>query len=246
MGWICCCWRANHDVEPPAVRPLSLPPEAADPGRAVGHLSNEDGGGVCRPHGRPRHPVHRPGPPQPGEQHAPAGAGRGGPRFARADVRPVRCHVAPRDELSPRPTSAEGSAMQKITVLCVGKLKEKFYLEAAGGVRQAPAAATASWRSSSCRRSKLPDDPSPAQIEPALEQEAAAIRAKAAQGVRRWSPCASKGRHLLQRGAEPPEAAAAGPCRRQEPAHLSHRRQRGPAPDGPEAARPTGGCPCPP
>ena len=27
--------------------------------------------------------------------------------------------------------------MQKVTILCTGKLKEKFYLDAAAGIRQA-------------------------------------------------------------------------------------------------------------
>ena len=62
--------------------------------------------------------------------------------------------------------------MQKITVLCVGKLKEKFYTEAA--------AEYAKRLSRFCKLEilELPEDPSPAQIAGALEKEAAAVRAK--------------------------------------------------------------------
>lgn len=71
--------------------------------------------------------------------------------------------------------------MQKITVICVGKLKEKFYLDA-----------TAEY----CKRlqryckleilelpeSRLPEDPAPAEIQKALEAEACAIRAHLPKG----------------------------------------------------------------
>ena len=71
--------------------------------------------------------------------------------------------------------------MQKVTVLCVGKLKEKFYIEAAAEY---------------CKRLqrhcklellelpeyRLPDNPSPAEIQKALETEAAAIREKLPKG----------------------------------------------------------------
>ena len=72
--------------------------------------------------------------------------------------------------------------MQRVSVICVGKLKERFYIEAAGeyGKRL----------SRFCRlelielpEERLPEDPSPAQIEAALEKEAAAIRAKVPQGA---------------------------------------------------------------
>ena len=71
--------------------------------------------------------------------------------------------------------------MQKVTVLCVGKLKEKFYLEAA--------AEYAKRLQRLCRleiielpESRLPEDPSPAQIRQALDAEADAIRAKLPKG----------------------------------------------------------------
>lgn len=72
--------------------------------------------------------------------------------------------------------------MQKVTVLCVGKLKEKFYIDAA--------AEYAKRLSRFCKlelvelpEERLPEDPSPAQIEAALLKEAAAIRAKLSAGA---------------------------------------------------------------
>lgn len=67
--------------------------------------------------------------------------------------------------------------MQKVTVLCVGKLKEKFYADAA--------AEYVKRLSRYCKldiielpEERLPDDPSAALIDAALAKEAAAIRAK--------------------------------------------------------------------
>ena len=67
--------------------------------------------------------------------------------------------------------------MQKVTVLCVGKLKEKFYTEAA--------AEYAKRLSRYCKlellelpEERLPENPSPAQIEAALSREAEAVRAR--------------------------------------------------------------------
>ena len=67
--------------------------------------------------------------------------------------------------------------MQKVTVLCVGKLKEKFYIEAAGEYVKR--------LSRYCKlellelpEERLPETPSPAQIEAALAREAEAVRAK--------------------------------------------------------------------
>lgn len=72
--------------------------------------------------------------------------------------------------------------MQKVTVLCVGKLKEKFYIDAA--------AEYAKRLSRFCKlelvelpEERLPEDPSSAQIEAALLKEAAAIRAKLPAGA---------------------------------------------------------------
>ncbi len=67
--------------------------------------------------------------------------------------------------------------MQKITVLCVGKLKEKFYADAVEEY--------AKRLSRYCKlhivelpEERLPETPSPAQIDAALAREAEAIRAK--------------------------------------------------------------------
>ena len=72
--------------------------------------------------------------------------------------------------------------MQKVTVLCVGKLKERFYVEAA--------AEYAKRLSRFCKldlvelpEERLPERPSPAQIEAALGREAAAIRGKLPAGA---------------------------------------------------------------
>ena len=71
--------------------------------------------------------------------------------------------------------------MQKVTILCVGKLKEKFYIDAA--------AEYVKRLQRLCRleivelpESRLPDDPSPAEIHRALQAEAAAIREKLPKG----------------------------------------------------------------
>ena len=70
--------------------------------------------------------------------------------------------------------------MQKVTILCTGKLKEKFYLDAA--------AEYAKRLSRFCKleicelpEERLPSNPSQAQIDAALEREAAAIRGKIPQ-----------------------------------------------------------------
>lgn len=71
--------------------------------------------------------------------------------------------------------------MQRVTVLCVGKLKEKFYLEAA--------AEYVKRLQRFCKlelvelpESRLPESPSPAEIQRALAAEAAAIRERLPKG----------------------------------------------------------------
>ena len=72
--------------------------------------------------------------------------------------------------------------MQKVSIICVGKMKEKFYIEAAAeyGKRL----------SRFCKleiielpEDRLPEDPSKAQIEAALAKEAETIRAKLSSGA---------------------------------------------------------------
>ena len=72
--------------------------------------------------------------------------------------------------------------MQRITVLCVGKLKEKFYADAA--------AEYCKRLSRYCKievtelpETRLPEDPSPAEIQKALAAEANAIRQKLEGGA---------------------------------------------------------------
>ena len=72
--------------------------------------------------------------------------------------------------------------MQRITVLCVGKLKEKFYADAA--------AEYCKRLSRYCKievtelpEARLPEDPSPAEIKKALAAEANAIRQKLEGGA---------------------------------------------------------------
>ena len=67
--------------------------------------------------------------------------------------------------------------MQKVSVICVGKMKEKFYIEAAAEYTKR--------LSRFCKleilelpEDRLPDEPSQAQIDAALAKEADAIRAK--------------------------------------------------------------------
>ena len=71
--------------------------------------------------------------------------------------------------------------MQRVTVLCVGKLKEKFYIDAA--------AEYVKRLRRHCKlelielpEQRLPDDPSPAEIQKALRAEGDAIREKLPKG----------------------------------------------------------------
>ena len=71
--------------------------------------------------------------------------------------------------------------MQKVTILCVGKLKEKFYTEASAEYLKRLQ------RHCKCEivelaEYRLPEDPSPAEIRKALSTEAAAIREKLPKG----------------------------------------------------------------
>ena len=86
--------------------------------------------------------------------------------------------------------------MQRVTVLCVGKLKEKFYLEAA--------AEYVKRLQRFCKlelvelpESRLPESPSPAEVQRALAAEAVAIRERLPKGgavIALWiegKPCSS-------------------------------------------------------
>lgn len=64
--------------------------------------------------------------------------------------------------------------MQKVTVLCVGKLKEKFYADAAAEY-QKRLGRFCKLNIVELAEERLPENPSPAQIDAALAREAAAI-----------------------------------------------------------------------
>ena len=67
--------------------------------------------------------------------------------------------------------------MQNIDLICVGKLKEKFYL-AACAEYQKRLGAYCKLELTELSEERLPQNPSRAQIDAALEREAAAIRGK--------------------------------------------------------------------
>ena len=71
--------------------------------------------------------------------------------------------------------------MQKITVLCVGKLKEKFYMDAAAEYSKR-LGRLCKFQLMELTEQRLPEDPSPAQIRQALSAEAEAIREKLPKG----------------------------------------------------------------
>ena len=67
--------------------------------------------------------------------------------------------------------------MQKVTILCVGKLKEKFYAEAVAEYSKR-LKRHCTLEIVELPESRLPDDPSPAEIRQALATEAALIESK--------------------------------------------------------------------
>ena len=78
--------------------------------------------------------------------------------------------------------------MQKVTILCVGKLKEKFYLDAVAEYSKR--------LQRHCRleilelpEQRLPDAPVQGEIDAALEREAAAIREKLPKGCALVAMC---------------------------------------------------------
>ena len=71
--------------------------------------------------------------------------------------------------------------MQRVTILCVGKLKEKFYIDAAAEyVKRLQRHCKLELIELSEQR--LPDDPSPAEIQKALRAEGDAIRERLPKG----------------------------------------------------------------
>ena len=72
--------------------------------------------------------------------------------------------------------------MQNIDLICIGKMNAKYFAEGVAEY-QKRLAAFAAFRIIELPEERLPEDPSPAQIEPALLKEAAAIRAKLPSGA---------------------------------------------------------------
>ena len=71
--------------------------------------------------------------------------------------------------------------MQNIDLICVGKLNAKYFAEGVAEY-QKRLSAFASFRIIELPEERLPEDPSPAQIEAALSKEADAVRAKLPNG----------------------------------------------------------------
>lgn len=72
--------------------------------------------------------------------------------------------------------------MFEITLICMGKLKEKFYISAAAEYEKRMKG-FCSFRLLELPEVRLPDDPSPAQISAGLEKEADTILAKIPKGA---------------------------------------------------------------
>ena len=67
--------------------------------------------------------------------------------------------------------------MQKVSIICVGKMKEKFYMDAAAEYVKR-LSRFCKLEITELSEERLPEDPSPAQIGAALAKEADAIRGK--------------------------------------------------------------------
>ena len=154
---------------------------------------------VCPAAGRRWDAAVRAGPSEPGKQYpgtgtADTGAGVGGAGRRRDRGAAVGAQ---------RAVHGGGVRMQRVTILCVGKLKEKFYIDAA--------AEYVKRLQRSCKLDivelpeyRLPEEPSPAEIQKALQAEGAAIRERLPRGGAVVALCI-EGKPLHQRGAEPPD-----------------------------------------
>ncbi len=78
--------------------------------------------------------------------------------------------------------------MLQIHLICVGKLKESFYLDACREY-QKRMGAHAKLQIVELNEERLPEHPSPAQIEAALLKEASAIEGKVPKGAKRIALC---------------------------------------------------------
>jgi 23S rRNA (pseudouridine1915-N3)-methyltransferase len=72
--------------------------------------------------------------------------------------------------------------MMNVQIICVGKLKEKFYLDAVKEYEKR-LAGCCKLQILELAEERLPDDPSPAQIQAALAKERDAVKGKIAKGA---------------------------------------------------------------
>lgn len=84
--------------------------------------------------------------------------------------------------------------MSRLTVICVGKLKEAFYLDASREYLKR-LGAYGEAQLIELPEQRLPEDPTRAQIDAALQKEAEAIRAKIPKGAY-LAVCTPEGRQL--------------------------------------------------
>ena len=168
---------SNHDVEWLRSGPYPYSLKARILGDE-GHLSNDAAAEFAARMAQCRHTVHHSGPPEPGEQHPPAGLGHGAatPEYGGGGG---TAGGGPRSEVSPpmgwrwRYAASDGA---------VRRQAEGEILSGGGGrVRQA-APALASWSWWSCRRAVCRSLPPPAEVQRALAAEAVAIRERLPKG----------------------------------------------------------------
>ncbi len=102
--------------------------------------------------------------------------------------------------------------MAGITVICVGKLKEKFYQEAAAEYAKR-LGGYCKLRVVELAEQKLPKNPSPAEIQNALEKEGEAIRAKIPPGARVTALCVEGRMRSSEELARMISGWEQGPCK---------------------------------
>ena len=128
----------------------------------------------------------------------------------------------------------------RVQLICVGKMREKFYIDAAAEYVKR-LSAYCKLQVVELPEERLPSNPSQAQIDAALEKEAAAIRAKLAPGASLVALCV-EGRMrsseelsgLLSDWSSRGEAACPSSSAAPTACTPPSKRRRGP------------GCPCPP
>ena len=119
--------------------------------------------------------------------------------------------------------------MQRVSVICVGKLKERFYTEAAAEYLKR--------LSRYCKaevielpEERLPEAPSPAQIEAALSREADAVRGKLPQGCLLIALCWPPSSRRAPSGAGAMWSSSSAPLSACTPASRPWRQNGSPSP----------------